>query len=92
VHAARPAQLILDDTYYPGWKATVDGHDAPIHPANVAFRAVSVPAGDHTVRFSYEPASVRIGVLLSLLGIATLIAGFAVPPLLRRRRAARTQP
>src|SRR5205085_12603574 len=80
VDASRPAQLVLADTYYPGWKATVDGHGVPIHPADAAFRGVAVPAGRHTVRFSYEPSSVRVGALLSLLGVLVVIAGFAVPP------------
>ncbi len=80
VDATRPGELILDDTFYPGWKAKVDGHDATIRPANVGFRAVAVPAGSHVVSFDYKPASVLIGDLITLLGLLILAAGFVLLP------------
>jgi hypothetical protein len=78
VDAKRRGRLVLNDTWYPGWTATVDGRSTPIEHANVAFRAVQVPAGRHVVEFTYRPSSVRIGEVLSLvaaLAIALLIIG-----------------
>jgi hypothetical protein len=69
---AQAGYLMLADTYYPGWKATVDGGAAPIFPADVGFRAVPVPAGRHTVRFVYRPASLWSGVLV--LAAAAVVA------------------
>jgi uncharacterized membrane protein YfhO len=69
---------VAADTYYPGWKATVDGHDAEIRPANVGFRAVRLPAGQHTVRFDYRPASVLIGLIVSGLAALIVIGGLVV--------------
>jgi hypothetical protein len=58
----------LSDTYYPGWKATVDGRESPIAPAWVAFRAVGLAPGKHRVVFEYKPLAFRIGLWLSLVG------------------------
>src|SRR4051812_10994045 len=55
VDAKRPGRLILNDTWYPGWHAKVDGRSVPIEHANVAFRALQVPAGNHLVEFTYRP-------------------------------------
>lgn len=63
--------LVLAHTRYPGWEATLDGETATILDANTAFMALDVPAGRHTIRFSYRPRSFRLGLLLAALG-ATL--------------------
>ena len=63
--------LFLSDTYYPGWRAYVDGREEEIYRANYAFRAVKVPAGEHRVVFKYEPESLRVG--LKITGVSTAI-------------------
>lgn len=83
VSARERGQLVLLDTFYPGWKAEVDGESADIRPANAAFRAVPVDAGRHEVRFSYRPTSVVLGAVISLVALVVL-AGLL---LIRRRRA-----
>jgi hypothetical protein len=72
----KPALLVLTDTYYPGWHVKIDGHDATIYPTDVAFRGVFVPEGEHTVEFTYAPASFRTGVAIALLSVLAL-AGYA---------------
>ncbi len=57
--------VVLSDTFYPGWEATVDGAAAPIVRANYFARGVFVPAGAHRVVFRYRPASHRLGALVS---------------------------
>jgi hypothetical protein len=55
VHARRAGYVVLNDAYQPWWRATVDGESVDIQKANVLFRAVPVPAGDHVVRFEFKP-------------------------------------
>lgn len=71
-----PSVLVLTDTWYPGWGATIDGIDTTVYPANLAQRAVVVPAGQHMVSFQYKPASFMIGSTISavtLIFIAVLM-------------------
>ncbi len=80
VQAEANALLVLSEVYYPGWQATVDGRPAPILRADYALRAVPVPAGEHTVELVYRPATVRIGLLLSLVSLVALVVGVAAAP------------
>jgi len=68
--------LVLSDTYYPGWTATVDGNDAPILRCNYAMRAIKIPSGAHKVYFEFRPASFRIGTWASLCTILIMLIGF----------------
>jgi hypothetical protein len=70
-----PGWTVFSEVVYPGWKVWVDGVSTPLLTANHVFRAVFVPAGNHEVRFRYEPAwwtPIRLGILLwffSVLGL-----------------------
>ena len=75
VKASVPKLLFLSDTYEKGWKATIDGLPTPVYRADYAFRAVGVPAGEHIVRFVYDPPSVRIGLLIAGLITMILVVG-----------------
>ena len=66
--------LILADVWFPGWKATVDGHPAKIYKAYNLVRGVVVEPGKHQVVMTYQPMSVFAGLALGLLGIATCVA------------------
>ena len=64
--------LVLADSYYPGWKAFVDGREEVIRKANLFFRAVPLPAGNHTVEFRYEPGSFTAGLVISIATLVTI--------------------
>ena len=83
VQASSDAVLFLADTYDPGWEAEVDGKATPILRANLAFRAVAVPAGAHQVVFRFRPPSARHGLLLSGLTLAGAV-GYGI----RRKKPA----
>jgi hypothetical protein len=61
--------LVLSDTYYPGWKAFVNGKKTKIYRADYNFRAIPLTAGTHRVEFVYDPISFELGAGATLLGI-----------------------
>ena len=67
------AFLYVSDTYYPGWRAYVDGKETKIYRANLAFRAIEAPKGKHTVVFKYVPMSFYFGLVLTIIGILLCI-------------------
>lgn len=69
----RPAMLVVLDNYFPAWKAFVDGREVPVHRANYTFRAIAVPAGEHTVTFRYVPTELRTGAAISLVLLGLLL-------------------
>lgn len=60
--------VVLSDTYFPGWQATVDGRPAEILEVFGALRGVVVEAGTHHVEMVYRPASAYWGAGLALMG------------------------
>jgi hypothetical protein len=68
------AYLVLLDTFYPGWIASVDGQKTPIYPANYLVRTIFVPQGDHIVWFEYRPLSFWLGVGLATLMLVLMTA------------------
>jgi hypothetical protein len=84
---SQPAYLVLAQTFYPGWQVRVDGLPAEVVPANYAFGAVYLAAGEHQVAFSYRPLSFYAGLAVSGLTWATL----AVWGVVSRRRSGKSQ-
>lgn len=76
VEMERDGWLVLADTDYPDWVATVDDEPTPIYRANLMFRAVQVSAGEHTVRFKYRPAWLASGALVSVVSLLILLLLF----------------
>lgn len=65
--------LILTDSYYPGWRAYVDGREITILRANHFFRGVPVTRGAHVVEFHYDPLSFKLGLLVSSLTLLCIL-------------------
>jgi len=76
VAAREPSILVVSQIDYPGWKSYVDGRSVPITRANYAFPAIFVAPGSHRIRFSFQPASFIVGLLLSVG--ALLLCAWAV--------------
>jgi uncharacterized membrane protein YfhO len=65
---------MVSETYDSGWNAYVDGEAAELYQANGVIQAVPVPAGQHSVKLVYEPASLRLGILISAVFAALMLA------------------
>ena len=73
-----PKFLVLSDSYYPGWKAYVDGKPGKIYVANYLSRAVYLNAGEHTVRFVFDPFSFRLGLAITLLAAIFIVIRLSI--------------
>lgn len=76
VQTAEPCLFVLSESFYPWWRASIDGVDILPERVNLAMVGVRVPAGEHTVTFRLTPTSVwqglaiSTGALLAVVGLA----------------------
>ncbi|HEX3566510.1 MAG TPA: YfhO family protein, partial [Acidimicrobiales bacterium] len=76
-----PGLLVLTDSYFPGWEATVNGRPAPVLPTDVAFRGVMLGSGDSRVVLTYHAPGGNLGWGIPALAIMC----FGAIALFRRR-------
>jgi hypothetical protein len=69
-----PGFVVLNEAYFSGWSAFVDGVPGRVMPANYAMRAVEVPAGRHSIELRYETPGLRLGALVSAGALAVALA------------------
>jgi hypothetical protein len=86
-----PAFLVLGDTHYPGWEARIDGAATEVYRANYVFRAVSLPAGSHTVEFIFFPRPYYLGSVIRWI-MALGLTGMMIWELGRQKRILEAQP
>jgi hypothetical protein len=104
VRLARDAWVLVTEAFAPGWhayEADPGGaeREVPLLRGDFAFRAVPLPAGEHRVRFRYEPETFRVGLFLaglSLMALATwggvLLGRRVISPLPASGRGERLTP
>jgi hypothetical protein len=65
-NCTKPQFAVLSEIYYPkGWNAYIDGKKADYCRANYILRGISIPAGNHQVKFIFEPETYKKGVIIS---------------------------
>ena len=65
---------VFSEMYYSnGWKATIDGNEAPILRVDYTLRGLAIPAGTHTIEFRFEPEVIQKGGTLALASSIALI-------------------
>ncbi len=58
--------LVLTDSFYPGWQATVDGKKSEIFPVNLNQRGIYLSSGNHLVKYTYQPVSFISGKKITI--------------------------
>ncbi len=85
--ANRPAFLIVKESYFDGWRATVDFEPVPTYPAAGLFFAVPIPSGQHEIHLEYRSPGFRTGVRVTLVWITAV----CVIEMIRRMVSARRE-
>ena len=85
VEAPAAGVLVVNEGYDPGWVAELDGQPVPVWRANLTFRGIPIPAGEHTVVLAYRPPGV-VGLWVLWLLTTLALMGWGGWTLLRRAR------
>lgn len=83
----RPVWLVIAETYFPDWQASVDGKPTPVYPGNGAQLTLELPPGARAVTLRFVGRGYGAGKIVTALS-SLLALGLIVLPLVRRRRAA----
>ena len=74
-----PGVAVFSEVYFPwGWEATIDGNPVEIGRVNYILRAINVPAGSHTIEFSFKPKSVSLTETFAFIAIGVIYIGLLV--------------
>jgi hypothetical protein len=76
VHARSRGMLVLSETFYPGWQASVNGRPARIYEVDGALRGIVINAGESHVVLDYAPGWLTAGVVLTLAAFGGTLLGF----------------
>ena len=72
VNAHKDGILYTSIPYYKGFKVYVDGKKTDIIKIENTMCGVSLAAGNHKVEFRYIPYGLKLGIILSIIGLAIL--------------------
>jgi hypothetical protein len=66
--------LVVNDAWWPGWTADLDGTVTPVFRVDGLVRGVRWPAGRHVLTMAYRPPELRAGLIVSVAALAALAA------------------
>ncbi len=77
---------VFSEVYYDkGWKAYVDGKELPIIRTDYILRGLQLPGGNHKVEFVFEPQTMKISSVISLIGSIIIALGLGAVIFISRR-------
>jgi hypothetical protein len=84
VDAPAAGYVVVNEAWFPGWRATLDGNDAPLLRGNVIMQALDVPAGHHVIQLRFRPGYVLYPLEAALAAWLAAL-GWVFWPAIRRR-------
>jgi hypothetical protein len=72
VETSAPSVLLIAQTWYPGWRAEVDGVEQPVLLADGALQGLVLQAGSHQVQMRFTSPALAWGALACLGGLLAL--------------------
>lgn len=90
VKADQADHVIVRDTWYPGWQATVDSQPTPVEKTDPFFIQITTPAGQHTIDITFRSPTLRAGMIISALGLVVALLSLLPLPLHYASRLFRT--
>jgi uncharacterized membrane protein YfhO len=82
---------VFSEIYYPaGWKSFIDGKESNYFRADYVLRGMIIPAGDHEIKFSFEPSSYKTGNRVSYISSILFIlmtAGYIIVQMKSKSKA-----
>jgi uncharacterized membrane protein YfhO len=78
---------VVSENYYPGWRATISGQDAPVVRTNYNLIGVPLPVGAREVRLHFTDPAYEAGKMITILALLASIAAIIGGIVLQRRRA-----
>lgn len=72
---AKDGVAVFSEIYYPGWEAYIDGKEVPHGRADYILRVMNIPAGEHTVEFTFDPKSLHMTETIAYIALAILLIG-----------------
>ncbi|OQA50687.1 MAG: Bacterial membrane protein YfhO [Candidatus Omnitrophica bacterium ADurb.Bin292] len=79
VSSAKGGYLVISESFYPGWRAYLDGRQIPIEIANHVFKCLEIPAGSHRLELRFEPWSFKVGAMISLVSWGVCLVLLLIP-------------
>jgi len=90
VELDRAGYLVVSEIWHPGWRIYENGRALPVYRTDGALLGTPLGPGRHDVRIVYDPASIRIGRMASMISLLLAVVISAVS--LRGKRAGTGEP